>query len=139
MFQAYFGHLTRLGALPLFIYKLYIKSGNAATVVWYCALSVLARYKHCSSSSNNALVRKVSVVLVCSGLFKQHRSYISYRVFFYIFSSIFRLYFFFFIYIKSDNVATVLRHYALSVFAALCKHCNGNSTLVRIFFSFEQQ
>ena len=38
-----------------------------------------------------------------------------------------------FLYIKSGNVATVLRHCALSVFA-LCEHCSGNSALVRHLF-----
>ena len=33
---------------------LYIKSGNAATVLWHCALSVFALCKHCSG--NSALV-----------------------------------------------------------------------------------
>ena len=36
--------------------------------------------------------------------------------------------------IKSGNAATVFRYCALSVFV-LCKHCSGNSVLVRIFFS----
>ena len=38
-----------------------------------------------------------------------------------------------FLYIKSGNVATVLRHCALNVFA-LWKHCSGNSALVRHLF-----
>ena len=39
------------------------------------------------------------------------------------------------LYIKSGNVATVLWHCALSVFA-LCKHCSGNSALVSLFSFF---
>ena len=40
------------------------------------------------------------------------------------------------LYIKSGNAATVLRYCALSVFV-LCKHCSGNSVLVRLFFFFQ--
>ena len=39
------------------------------------------------------------------------------------------------LYIKSGNVATVLWHCTLSVFA-LCKHCSGNSALVSPLFFF---
>ena len=38
------------------------------------------------------------------------------------------------LYIKSGNAATVLRYCTLSVFV-LCKHCSGNSVLVRIFLA----
>ena len=39
------------------------------------------------------------------------------------------------LYYKSANAATVLRYCTLRVFV-LCKHCSGNSTLVRHFFFF---
>ena len=36
----------------------YIKSGNATTVIWYCALNVFALCKHCSG--NSILVRHIA-------------------------------------------------------------------------------
>ena len=39
------------------------------------------------------------------------------------------------LYYKSANAATVLRYCTLRVFI-LCKHCSGNSTLVKHFFFF---
>ena len=71
----------------IFIYK----SGNAATVIRYCALSVLALYKHCSG--NSALVRHFFFFFPVSN----SETVTTVVIVFFFFS--FRMYFFFLLYI----------------------------------------
>ena len=100
----------------------YIKSGNVAIVLWHCALSVFALCMDCSG--NSALVR--------------HFAFFFFSFFFSVSNSSYSGIFLSSVCIFFGNAATVLRHCALSVFT-LCKHCSGNSALVRhfaFFFSF---
>ena len=47
--------ILEVHVLPMLVY---IKSGNATTVIWYCALNVFALCKHCSG--NSILVRHIA-------------------------------------------------------------------------------
>ena len=93
------------------------------------------------------LVRRTYKSYCIFGLFKWHCSYRVFLLLFFFFSLPFVLFFLLNIYNNSHiycytdttnfsgYAATVFRHCALNVFA-LCKHCSGNSALVRHFAFF---
>ena len=91
--------ILEVHVLPMLVY---IKSGNATTVIWYCALNVFALCKHCSG--NSILVREILFFF-----FLPVSNSIVVTVFF-----VFHLYFFFpFIYIvllynKFHNIFTII-------------------------------
>ena len=66
----------------LFYYTLYIKSGNAATVFWYCALSAFVLYKHCIG---NSILMRHFFFSVSNGSYSsmRHCSYSGYHFFFF--------------------------------------------------------